>query len=82
MKPDISQIIYNSTDLDQAQADDLAGLIADWVDGLRCEWTLVGNETGHDFHKTSCGHTPSVWYPQKMAPYCPFCGKRISIKEC
>ena len=26
---------------------------------------------------TSCGHTIHVWYPLDMAPYCPFCGKKI-----
>lgn len=38
-----------------------------------CEWTQTNKYT----ISTGCGHAIHVWYPRDMAPYCPFCGKKI-----
>jgi hypothetical protein len=74
MKSDISQIIYNETDLDQSQADDLAGLIAEWVGG-KCEWIEE-----KDYRTPSC--RTGVSFGKKWDfPFCPCCGRKIGVKE-
>lgn len=75
MKSDISLIIYNETDLDQAQADELAGLIAEWVDnhwlvivtnnkcGYRTKYGICA-DTGKDCTKDNCPVYPG-WKERK-----------------
>ncbi|MEN6317260.1 MAG: hypothetical protein ABFD82_00680 [Syntrophaceae bacterium] len=73
MKSDISLIIYNETYLDQSQADELAGLIADWVEGGRCEWTKC-LEDGNEYYITSCDMVDTAYHT-----YCPKCGRKIGF---
>ena len=53
----------------------LAKRILALIEGERCEWTLIGNEMGSDFYRTSCGEASFV-----LNKYCRYCGKRIEVK--
>ena len=46
------------------------------IDEERCVWTLISNEMGSDFYRTSCGEASFV-----LNKYCRYCGKRIEVKE-
>ena len=58
-------------DLDEA-VDSILSLI----DAQRCVWTLISNEMGSDFYRTSCGEASFV-----LNKYCRYCGKRIEVKD-
>ena len=47
------------------------------LDGQRCEWTL----TEEGLWKTQCGQEIPDEDTYEKYPFCPCCGKRISIKE-
>ena len=55
-----------------ATADKILALI----EGERCEWTLIGNEMGSDFYRTSCGEASFV-----LNKYCRYCGRKVEVKD-
>ena len=55
---------------------DVADSILSLIDEERCVWTLISNEMGSDFYRTSCGEASFV-----LNKYCRYCGKRIEVKE-
>jgi ribosomal protein L33 len=55
---------------------EVADSILSLIDEERCVWTLISNEMGSDFYRTSCGEASFV-----LNKYCRYCGKRIEVKE-
>ena len=53
-------------------------------DSQRCEWTMSPKDLEADKHRLFVGCRPNTIFPlswDKIFPYCPCCGKRISVKE-
>ena len=66
------EITKTSRDVYRVKATSILSLI----DAERCVWTLISNEMGSDFYRTSCGEASFV-----LNKYCRYCGKRIEVKE-
>ena len=55
---------------------EVADSILSLINEERCVWTLISNEMGSDFYRTSCGEASFV-----LNKHCRYCGKRIEVKE-
>lgn len=77
LRDKIVEWLSNETTLLEVECEAAGDALIALIDGQRCEWTL----TEEGLWKTQCGQEIPDEDTYEKYPFCPCCGKRISIGE-